>query len=224
MGGHVGDLGGGLAGDTHAGADAVFQLADVADGRFAVADYGCGAEGRVDDADVGGGWWVVCGLRGCLRGAWRVRGGGGRSGVRLAGEVEGDVLFCDEAGADAGAEVLVEELGDFEGGDVFSGFEEAAGQDRDGVGVGLDQVGHYFGELDLVGEVGDGFFLPGEEGREGVDVVTVDLGDVRVGDDDEGEAAQCVDAVGEAGGEEGEGEVGGVKECGLGEGRAAMSR
>ena len=98
----------------------------------------------------------------------------------LAGEVEGDVLFCDETGADAGAEMLVEELGDVDWGDVFSGLEEAAGEDGNSVGVGLDEVGHDFCELDLVGEVGDGFFLPGEEGREGVDVVAVYLGNVGV--------------------------------------------
>ena len=105
--------------------------------------------------------------------------------MRLAGEVEGDVLFCDQPGADAGAEMLVEKFGHVERGDVFSGFEKAAGEDGDGVGMGLHEVGHDFCELDLVGEVGDGFFLPREEGGERVDIVAVDLSDVRVRDDDE---------------------------------------
>ena len=61
MGGHVSDLDGGLARDADGRADAVFEFADVADGRFAVADYGCRAERGVDDADVGG--WLVWGLR-----------------------------------------------------------------------------------------------------------------------------------------------------------------
>ena len=40
-----------------------------------------------------------------------------------------------------------------------------------------------------------------------MDVVVVDAGDVGVRDDDEGEVAECLDPMGEADGEEGEGEV-----------------
>lgn len=56
-----------------------------------------------------------------------------------------------------------------------------------------------------------------------MDVVGVDLGDVRVRDDNEGEIAQGLDAVGEACGEDGEGEVGGLEELWGRERRAAMS-
>ena len=46
-----------------------------------------------------------------------------------------------------------------------------------------------------------------------MDVVVVDAGDVRVRDDDEGEVAEGLDAVGEADREKGEGEVCGGEEC-----------
>ena len=76
----------------------------------------------------------------------------------------------------------------------------------------LDEIGHYFCELDLLFQ---GVYLPllvWEQGGEGVDVVVVDAGDVRVRDDDEGEVAEGLDSVGEADGEEGEGEVCGGEE------------
>jgi len=60
----------------------------------------------------------------------------------------------------------------------------------------LDEIGHHFGELDLVFERADLFLRPGEQCGEGVQVVVVDLGDVRVGDDDEGEVAEGLDPVG----------------------------
>lgn len=51
----------------------------------------------------------------------------------------------------------------------------------------------------------------------------MDLRNVRVGDYDEGEVSEGLDAVGEAGGEDGEGEVGGLEELGGCEWGAAMS-
>ena len=46
----------------------------------------------------------------------------------------------------------------------------------------------------------------------GVDVVVVDVGDVRVRDDDEGEVAESLNSAGEADGEEREGEIRGGEE------------
>ena len=45
-----------------------------------------------------------------------------------------------------------------------------------------------------------------------MEIVIVDGGDMRVRDDDEGEVAESADAVREADGEQGEGEVCGVEE------------
>ena len=56
-----------------------------------------------------------------------------------------------------------------------------------------------------------------------MDVVVVDAGDVRVRDDDEGEIAEGLDSVGEADGEEGEGEVCRGEEGGCGERWSAMT-
>lgn len=57
-----------------------------------------------------------------------------------------------------------------------------------------------------------------------MDVVVVDARDVGVRDDDVWEVAEGLDAVGEAHGEEGEGEVG-RREKGIGgEGRTSMSK
>lgn len=116
MHGDGGEGGVGLAVDDDRGSGAVAELADVGDEAGAAVDYGGGLEGGVDDADEGG-----------------VLGAGGRAGlrveVRLAAEVEGDVLLRDEAGADAGAQVLVEEGGDLGRGDVPPAFEEPASED-----------------------------------------------------------------------------------------------
>ena len=53
VGGDVGEAGVGLAVDDDGGADAVFQLADLGDEGFALADCFGGAEGGVDYADRG---------------------------------------------------------------------------------------------------------------------------------------------------------------------------
>jgi hypothetical protein len=91
-----------------------------------------------------------------------------------------------------------------------------------------DEFGEGLCEADFVLEMGDRdaflSLLPvGEENGEGVQVIAVDAGDVWIGDDDVGEIAQGLDAVGEADGEEGEGEVCGAEEGFLGEWRAAVS-
>ena len=122
------------------------------------------------------------------------------------------MLLGDEARPDSGAEVLVKKLGDSIGTHVTTGLEETAGERGNRVGMGLDEAGEDFGEGAFVGRRGDLLFSPGEEGGEGVHVVVVDLGDVGVGDDDVGEVAEGFDAVGEADGEDGEGEVGGFVE------------
>lgn len=224
VGGDVGEGGVGGAGDGQGRPHAVFELAELGDEGLAVANDGRGPEAGVDDADVGGG-------RGRGLGGMAARGRGRRRGrrgrrcrARLRGEVQGDVLFGDEAGADAGTEVVVEEAGDGVGGDVSAALEEAAGEGGDGVGVGLDEVGHGVGEVGFVVEGADVALVVGEEGGEGVQVVGVDAGDVRVGDDDEGEVAEGLDAVREADGDEGEGEVRRGEEGALRERGAAMAK
>ena len=93
MGGDVGEPGVGLAVDDDGGPDAVFELADLRDEGFAVADYVRRAEGGVDDADGG---------RGAVLGVWV-----GAAAVGLGGEVQGDVLLGDQSRSDPGPQVLV---------------------------------------------------------------------------------------------------------------------
>ena len=106
------------------------------------------------------------------------------------------MLLGDQAGADAGAQVGVEEAGHLGGRDVFAALEEAAGQDGDRVGVRPDELGQDFGKLDLIIEAADGAFLPGEQGGQGVLVVVVDLVDAGVRDEYVGEIAEGLNAVG----------------------------
>lgn len=200
----------GLAVNDPARAHAVVELAYVGHEAAAAVEGGRGPERRVDDADVA----RVRRAEGRARGWVEVRG---------AAEVQGNVLLGDEARANTRAQVLVEEAGYLRGGDVFAALEEAAREDGDRVGVGLDELGEDFGEADLVVEAADGAALPGKEGGQGVLVVVVDVPDVGVGDDDVGKVAEGLDAVRQADWEEGEGEARRGEE-GVGrEGRAAMS-
>lgn len=147
----VGDEGEGgvrVAVDLPARADAVLELADVGDELAARVDDARGPQVGVDDADEGG---VV--------GAGRRRGA--RVEVRLGREVKRDVLLGNEPGADARAQVLVQEAGDLGRANVPPALEEALRQDGDGVGVGVDQLGQDFSEADLILERGEGVLALG---------------------------------------------------------------
>lgn len=77
-----------------------------------------------------------------------------------------------------------------------------------------DELGEDLCEADLVVERDDGTALAnglpvGKQDGEGVEVVVVDTGDVGVGDNNVWEVAEGLETVGEADGEEREGEVGG---------------
>lgn len=89
----------------------------------------------------------------------------------------------------------VQEAGHLGCRDVFATFEEAAGEDGNGVGVRLHELGEDLGEADLVVQTTNCALLPGKQGREGVLVVVVDLVDVGIRDYDVGEAAQRLDPV-----------------------------
>lgn len=191
----------GIADDVDGGSDAIFEFAYLAHRALTAADDAARPERSVNDADV----------RRAM-GVWRVMIVAIQVVVGLGAEVEGNVLFGDETGADPCAEMFVEESGDFFCGNVFSGLEKAARKDADGVAVGLDQVGHDFGELDFIFER---FYPPlriREKRAETVHVVVVDLVDVGVGHDDVWEAAQALDTMGETRWQDVEGEIGAVEE------------
>ncbi|KAJ6264980.1 LOW QUALITY PROTEIN: Zinc-type alcohol dehydrogenase-like protein [Drechslerella dactyloides] len=198
MAGDVCELGIGHAIDDDGGADAVAEVADVADKVSAVADDAGRIEVGIDRADEG------CRVRGARVGAGE--------GPAIVGEgivVEGEVLLGEEAGADTGAEVLVEKVGDDLRGDVALALGEAAGEDGDGVAVGVDDLGEDVVEAGFLFEGGGEVVLgEGQQQAQGVQVVVVDLGDVGVRDDDVGEVAEGDDAAGEADGEDTQGEGG----------------
>lgn len=216
MVGDEGECGVRVAVDLPARADAVLELADVGDELAARVDDARGPQVRVDDADEGG----VVGAG---------RGRGARVKVRLGREVERDVLLGDEPGADARAQVLVQEARDLCGAYVPPALEEALRQDGDGVGVGVDQLGQDLGEADLILERGEGVLAvgrvlePREQGGERVLVVVVDLGDMAVGYDDVRQVAQGLYAVGETNWEQRQREAGRREEGFCREGWAAVS-
>jgi hypothetical protein len=108
--------------------------------------------------------------------------------------------------------MLIEKARHFPRVDVPAALEEAAGEGGNGVAVGVDEVREDGCEFDFVIEGGDVRVCVWQERREGVLVVGVDAGDVWVRDDDVWEVPQSLDAVREADGEEGEGEVCGGEE------------
>lgn len=108
--------------------------------------------------------------------------------------------------------MLVQKFGHVHRTDVFSTFQKPTGENWYGICMRLYQICHDFCELDLIFQC---VYLPlliREQGGEGMDVVVVDAGDVRIRDDDEGEVAEGLDPVSEADGQEGEGEVRGGEE------------
>lgn len=64
--------------------------------------------------------------------------------------MKGNVLLRYQSRSDPGAQMGVEELGDVARADVFPALKEAPREDRDGIGVGLDQIRHNFGELRFI--------------------------------------------------------------------------
>ena len=182
----------GLAVDNNMRTHAVLELADFTNHVGAVFDNRCGLQLGVDDADE----------------AWRVGLLVHHLSVRLAGEMQAQMLLGNESRAYSRAQVLVEEAGDVARADVFAGLEKAPCQYADGVCVCLHEISHDLCEAHLLLERPDLVLSPWQQRREAVYVVGVDLGYVRIRDDDEGEVAQRLDAVGEACRQNREGEIG----------------
>lgn len=137
--------------------------------------------------------------------------------VGLGGEVERNMLLSNQARPNPGPQMLIQEPGHIPRADVFPTLQKPTGQYGYGIRMCLDQICHHFRELDLILERVDLPLLVGEQSGEGVDIVVVDAGDVRVGDDDEGEVAEGLDSVGEADRQQREGEVRGGEQSGCGE-------
>ena len=118
----------------------------------------------------------------------------------LAAEVQGNVLLGDQAGADAGPQVFVQEASDLCGTYVPPRFEKATSEDGDCVRVRLYQVGHDLGEFDFLFERVNRVTGKREKGRQRMKIIVVDLADMRVGYDNVRKSTQRLDAVGQTGG------------------------
>lgn len=82
--------------------------------------------------------------------------------------MQGNVLLGDQPRAYSSSQVFVQESRDLYRIDILPTFQETSGQGGYCVCVGLDQFCEHFCEPDLIVEVGDGFGLVGQQGREGV--------------------------------------------------------
>ena len=112
------------------------------------------------------------------------------------------MLLCDQTSSYPRPQMLVQELGHVRRTNVFPSLQEPSRQYAYCVGVRVDEVGHHFCEFDLVFECCDLAFRPWQQRRETVNVVGMDLGDMGVRDDNKGEVAEGLDAVGKACGED----------------------
>lgn len=112
--------------------------------------------------------------------------------------MKGNVLFSNQTGSNPGPEMLIKKPRYISGADILPTFKKATGKYRNGIGMRLNEVGHDFGELDLIFQVGDASLLVWQESREGMDVVVVDLSYMWIGDDNEGKVAECLDPMCEA--------------------------
>ena len=116
--------------------------------------------------------------------------------------MQGDMLLSNQPCPYSSSKMLIEKTCDVRRADVSSTFEKPTSKRWDRVGMCLNEVGHDFGELDLIFEAGDTALLVWKESGERVDVVVVDLRNVWIGDDDERQVPKSLDAVGEADGEQ----------------------
>lgn len=108
------------------------------------------------------------------------------------------MLLGDQTRAYPSSEMLVKKARHVSRIDVLSALEETPGQYRYCIRVCLNKVCHDLGELDLILKVAYASFLVRKECGKRVDVVVVDLSNVRVRHDDERKVAERLDAVREA--------------------------
>ena len=76
--------------------------------------------------------------------------------------------------------MLIEEACDVGRTDVFPTFQKSSCEYGYGIGVSLNQIGHHLGKLYFIFQRGDLSLLIGQQGRQGMEVVIVDTGDVRI--------------------------------------------
>ena len=93
------------------------------------------------------------------------------------------------------------------GADVFSTLQEAPSKNWNGICMRLYKVRKHIAELIFLLESSDAPLLVREEGRQGMAVIFVDFGHVRIGNDDEGQVSQSLNSGGKSRREQGESEI-----------------
>lgn len=132
--------------------------------------------------------------------------------MRFAAEMQGNVLLGDQTRPYSGAQMLVQETGNFVLANVLPRLQESSCQNRNGIAVSLHQVGHDFGESDFIFNA---FYPPlciRKQGRQGVHIIAVYLRHVGVRDDNIWQSPEALNSMGETGWEDVEGEIGAVEQ------------
>ena len=122
------------------------------------------------------------------------------------------MLLRDQSRANPSAQVLVQEPRDLLRANVLPRAQEASCQDLDCIAVRVYQIRHDLRELDLIFQRLNLPLCEWQKRAQAVQVVTMDLADVGVCDDDVRQGSQGLDAVGEARGQDLEGEVGAIQQ------------
>ena len=99
------------------------------------------------------------------------------------------MLLCDETRPNPCPKVFIQEARHFSWADVFPGFQETPGKYGYCIGMGLNQVRHDLREPAFILQCRDLALLIGYEGGQGVHVSAVYAGDVRIGNDYEGQVS-----------------------------------
>ena len=126
------------------------------------------------------------------------------------------MLLRDQSRANSSPQMLVQEARDLLWADVLPRAQEPSCQNLDGIAVRVYQIRHDLRELDLIFQRLDLPLCIWQERAQAVQVVAMNLADIGVRDDDVRQGSQGLDAVGEARGQDLEGEVGAVQQrlCG----------
>ena len=109
--------------------------------------------------------------------------------------MQGYMLLSYEPSPNPRPKMLIQEFCHLGRTNVFPALHEAPSQSRYGIGMGLDQVGHYLGESTFIFQGRDASLLVGKQGGQRVHVVAIDAGDMWIRDDNERKVAKCLYAM-----------------------------
>lgn len=206
--GHIGKRRIGLSTDNHLRARTVLQLAYLPDEILAVLDNPRRLHGTINNPDVIRRNRILGHLPRTILTAFAAV----FVSRRLRGKIQRQMLLRYQPRADPRAQMRIQEPRHLNRINIPSALQKPARENRDGIRVGMHQIRQHICELPLFFQGCDLPLLVGEQGGQGMEVVAVDLGDVRVGDDNEREVPEGLDSRCESSREEGQREVCGAEE------------